>query len=543
MFAQLQAARTLVTARIFRRGVFLGGLVLVQRVLTSAAAWVLFARPVEVNVGVGLALAAVFTLRTFLQRALMSRTESELMHRAIGSVLDSDVLRGSVLPDDDAHADLAHGVYFAAHQLSEVLPALAGDLVAAILLGLVVVYIEPARLVLGAAALTAVAAGALMWSRGRLQRAVHRAWDLRDEVVQTMVDAVEGRLEIVASGGRDAFVTEAGERGHAWGVAGVRAASSSLLSGRAPLLAIALVVALAVTLGSRWHASLPVNLADVALFASVTPAFAGIAQGALGIAQMERSVHTVARIVAAARPRPNRGSRTLEESGPRTPIVFEDVSFRYEGAGTDALTDVAFTLRDERVVVVAGANGSGKSTCLRLLLALASPQRGVVRVGGIDVAELDADAWRSRIAFLPQRPYLPQRSDVRGAIRLLAPGVGDSRIRDALERVGLLSALARGREDPLATPVDQLSAGQRQRVALARVLCRDARLFVLDEPDANLDRAGIALVCQIVREVGADATVLLAAHAPEILELADRVVTLEDGRVASDEARTPGPLR
>jgi ABC-type transport system involved in cytochrome bd biosynthesis fused ATPase/permease subunit len=218
-------------------------------------------------------------------------------------------------------------------------------------------------------------------------------------------------------------------------------------------------------------------------------------------------------------------------------IAFEGVSFKYDGAEAMALEEVTFAWEGERVLALSGANGSGKSTLLRLLLALAPPVSGRVTAGGVELSELDADAWRARIAFLPQRPYIPQKADVRGAIRLLAPAASDDRILRALDRVGILPALRRAGSAPLEVRVDTLSIGQRQRVGLARVLCRDASLFLLDEPDANLDRAGIAMVADIVRDLARDRMVVLAAHTPELLELADRVLVLDGGRIARDERR------
>jgi ABC-type transport system involved in cytochrome bd biosynthesis fused ATPase/permease subunit len=107
----------------------------------------------------------------------------------------------------------------------------------------------------------------------------------------------------------------------------------------------------------------------------------------------------------------------------------------------------------------------------------------------------------------------------------------------ALERVAVLPALLRAGSDPLAVPVDTLSIGQRQRIALARALCRDASLYLLDEPDANLDRAGILLVAEMVRELAKAHWVILAAHTPELLEVADRVIVLDGGEVIRDEVR------
>ena len=541
MLASLQAARTLATGRILRRGVLLAALALAQRVLTPATAWVLFAfapfaRSVQVKLAVGFALGAVFTVRTLLLRVLASRTEAELMERVIGSVLDGDVLRASVLAEEDAQADLGLGVYFGAQQLSDVLPALGGDLVAALLLAVVVAWVEPTRLVLGATALTLVAAGGLVWSRGRIRRAVRVAWEARERVIDKLVDALEARLEIVASGERATFAADARTRARAWADAGVRASGSSVMSGRIPLLVIAAVVGLALLLDARWRGAFAVTLADVALFASTTPAFAGVAQNILALVQSEPSVRAVARVISDARPRPGGTPPHTSHALPALPasIVFDDVSFGYAGARTDALTKVTFASEDARVLALSGANGSGKSTCLRLVLGLARPRSGVVRVGGVDLSEVDADLWRSHVAFLPQRPYLPMRASVRTSVRLLAPSATDERILAALERVHLVEALRRAGAHPLGVSVDTLSVGQRQRVALARMLCRDAPLFVLDEPDANLDREGIALVAELVRELSVGHRVILAVHTPELLKVADRVIELQRGSVVPE---------
>jgi ABC-type transport system involved in cytochrome bd biosynthesis fused ATPase/permease subunit len=110
-------------------------------------------------------------------------------------------------------------------------------------------------------------------------------------------------------------------------------------------------------------------------------------------------------------------------------------------------------------------------------------------------------------------------------------------MEQALDRVGLLGPLRRAGGDPLAVRVDTLSVGERQRVGLARLLCKEATLVLLDEPDANLDRAGIALVADLVRELARDGMVAIAAHTAELLQVADRVVVLEQGRVISDDAR------
>jgi ATP-binding cassette subfamily C protein CydD/ATP-binding cassette subfamily C protein CydCD len=526
----LRPARTLATAAIIRRGALLAVLALVERVLTAATAWVLFSRPLGVKLVVSVALGAVFASRAFLVKWFSARSEAELMDRAIRSVLDGDVLNASVLPGEDAHAELGKGVFISAMQLTELLPVLAGDLAAALLLTFAILAIEPIRLVVGAILLTAVAASGLMWSRGRLQRASQEAWTRHERLQEAMADALEGRLDIVASGARAEFSQRARQLAGAWGTAGMRIASSALITGRLPLLAIACGIAIAVTVDSSLRDAIPVSLADVALFASVTPAFAGIGQGVLALAQAEPWVLAVARVVESG---VAKGDEDVSPSR-HDPIVFESVSFRYTGSSADALANIDFTWGDERIVTILGANGSGKSTWLRLVLGLGVPQRGRILLGGVKLAGSGVDEWRRTVAFLPQRPYLPPRADIRSAVHLLEPSAPDVRIAAALERVGLLESLRRLSADPLAVRVDSLSVGQRQRVALARMLCRHASLFVLDEPDANLDSAGVALVADLVRALSREQKVLIAAHTPELIALADRVVELEQGRVVRD---------
>jgi len=103
-----------------------------------------------------------------------------------------------------------------------------------------------------------------------------------------------------------------------------------------------------------------------------------------------------------------------------------------------------------------------------------------------------------------------------------------------LGRVGVLQSLRKLSSDPLSVRIGLLSIGERQRIAIARVLARRAPLLVLDEPDANLDRTGTELVAKLVKECAQERMVLIVAHAPELLEAVDRVVTLEAGRVDSD---------
>jgi ATP-binding cassette subfamily C protein CydCD len=519
-------------------------LVLAERLLTPAAAWVLFAPALEAKLVVTVLLAAVVTARSLASKAFAARTEADLTARAVGGLLAGDVLRPSVLSGEDAHIELGQGIYSSAQALSQTLPSLAADLLASAVLVVVIAIAEPLRIVGVALVLMLGGALGLWWTRSRLQTAVIRAWDLQRLAFDALVDAIDGRLEIVGSGGCDLFVAEASKRSRAWGTTNVRVARSMVFSGRLFALGIAAVVGVFIA-SSRVQGSFPVTPADLALFASVTPAFAGVAQGLHAAVQAERWLRVVGQIVQDARPITS-GKGHLSKAP--AAVTFEGVSFRYAEArsDTDVLGDVAFTCNRGRLLALSGANGSGKSTCLRLLLALASPRAGVIRIDGTDLADLDADAWRSQVAFLPQRPYLPPRLSVRAAIRFLAPNASDERMARAIDRVGLTDALSRGQSAPLDVGVDILSVGQRQRVALARMLCRDASVFLLDEPEANLDRAGIELVAEIVRELATDHMVMVAVHTPELLRVASEVVELDDGHVVEADPRgilRPRPSR
>lgn len=531
----LAEVRSVTTPVIARRGVVVAVSGAAQRILAPALAQSLFQRGVVAKLVIGLALSAVFTAHTLVQRAFAARTEAELLQRTAAAVLGGNVLRAGTRSEDEVRGEIRHAIYETAQVVTQTIPNLMGDLASCAVLGIWVLLAEPGRLVVVAAALTLVAGAALFVSRASVDKAVARAWAVQNRAYEAFVDIWDGRLEVVASGRRDAFLSDLRDRTSAWGQAGAAVAASSSLAGRLPLLAIAVLVAVAIGVSPWARHSVGVTLADLALFASVTPAFAALAHGLHGHAKAERWIGVVVRLFQSAPP-VEVGKRATGDLA-RRGIAFEDVSFRYDAkAAGYALREVSFFCRGASTLALAGPNGSGKSTCLRLLLALAKPVAGRIVVGGEPLESVDPDAWRRRVAFLPQRPYLPPRSEVQAAIRWLAPGSSDERIVSSLERVGMLASLRKGGRNPLAVTVDTLSIGERQRIALARLLCHDAALFLLDEPDANLDRAGIALVADVLRDLAKRHMVVVAAHTQELLAVADCVVTLEGGRIAHESS-------
>lgn len=214
---------------------------------------------------------------------------------------------------------------------------------------------------------------------------------------------------------------------------------------------------------------------------------------------------------------------------PSGAVAFEGVTVRYPGRSADAVGEVSFTVEPGETVALVGPSGAGKSTLLDVLLGFVRPTAGRVRVGGVDLAELDMAEWRSRIAWVPQRPHL-YAGTIAENVRLARPDADDEAVRRALRDAGALDfvdALPEGAGTVLGEDGAGLSAGQRQRLALARAFLADRPLLVLDEPTAALDGATEAEVVSAVRRLAAGRTVLVVVHRPALLEVTDRVVRLD----------------
>jgi ATP-binding cassette subfamily C protein CydCD len=204
-------------------------------------------------------------------------------------------------------------------------------------------------------------------------------------------------------------------------------------------------------------------------------------------------------------------------------ITLAAVSVAYEGRSVPALQDVSLTLAPGETVALTGPSGAGKSTLLAVLLGFVRPSAGAVLVDGRDLASLDPESWRRQIAWVPQHPHL-FAGTVADNVRLARPEATDAEVRAALAAAHALDFAEPGlvlRECGVG-----LSAGQRQRLALARAVLADRPLVLLDEPTANLDGESEAAVVEAVRSLAAGRTVLLVAHRPALLAIAGRRVHL-----------------
>jgi len=230
--------------------------------------------------------------------------------------------------------------------------------------------------------------------------------------------------------------------------------------------------------------------------------------------------------------------RSLTTAGPPT-ITFDAVHFSYE-PGRPALAGLTIDIRPGERVALVGPSGAGKTTIASLLLGFIRPDRGAVRIDGIDLNELDLADWRRRLAWLPQSPRLFQGT-LLDNIRLGLPAMtGDEDMAAVHEAARLAHAaefidrLPAGYDTIVGERGAGLSGGQIQRIALARAFLRDAKLVILDEATANLDPASEALVQQAVDELAKGRGMLVIAHRLVTVRHADRILVLDGGRIIED---------
>ncbi|MBX6356894.1 MAG: ABC transporter ATP-binding protein [Micromonosporaceae bacterium] len=217
----------------------------------------------------------------------------------------------------------------------------------------------------------------------------------------------------------------------------------------------------------------------------------------------------------------------------RGELELRGVHFQYPGAEVPVLRDISFRARAGQTTAIIGSTGAGKTTLLSLVPRLFDVTGGAVLVDGVDVREMDFDQLRSRIAIVPQRPYLFSGT-VASNLRYGNPDATDEELWHYLEIAqarDFVEEMPGGLEAPVAQGGTNLSGGQRQRLAIARALVRQPEIYLFDDSFSALDLGTDARLRAALRPVTAHAAVVVVAQRVSTIVDADQIIVLEDGEI------------
>ena len=243
------------------------------------------------------------------------------------------------------------------------------------------------------------------------------------------------------------------------------------------------------------------------------------------IEQIDHSLHLYRESPATS------GAATLSKVGV---IEAQGVGFSY-GSGRPVLSDVSFRFEPGEVIGVIGPSGAGKSTLVQLLLGVREPTQGTITVGGIDLRDVDRSSLARRVAFVAQDALLFSGTAAEN-IRFFRQGVTDSAVLHAADQAQVradLEAMELGIDTPLGDHGLRLSGGQRQRLSIARAFATHPDFLVLDEPTAALDPFTEALIRDTIAGLKGATTVVVIAHRMSTLDMCDRIMVIDGGRVTA----------
>ena len=218
---------------------------------------------------------------------------------------------------------------------------------------------------------------------------------------------------------------------------------------------------------------------------------------------------------------------------PGAEVAFHDVCFRYSDSAENVLDHVDFTCKPGKTTAIIGSTGSGKSTIVKLVLRFYDVSQGSVTIDGVDVRDVSQHALRRQLGYVPQKAFLFSGT-ISSNIAYGAEGADDERIRraaDIAQASEFIGEKPEGFEGPIAQGGTNVSGGQRQRLAIARALATDARVFLFDDSFSALDyKTDAALRHELGARLGGKTVIIVAQRISTVLS-ADQIVVLDEGRV------------
>jgi ATP-binding cassette subfamily C protein len=210
----------------------------------------------------------------------------------------------------------------------------------------------------------------------------------------------------------------------------------------------------------------------------------------------------------------------------------KNVTFAYENE--EILSNISIDIHKNEIVGIVGRSGSGKSTLLKLLMRFWEVKKGVIEISHTDISNINTDNLRNMESFVTQETHLFQDT-IGNNIKIANLGATDEDVVEACKKASLhhfIMSLPNGYDTQVGELGDTLSGGERQRIGLARAFLHNGAFMLLDEPTSNLDSLNEAVILKSLKEKSKDKTVLLVSHRQSTMRIADRVYSVENGRVS-----------
>ncbi len=524
-----------VSATWVAQGVFIA--IIVRRILEGGG-WTAIAGPVAAVAGLTLLRAGLLFTREVLAKKVAAAVKTKLRRRLFAQLL---LLGPGYLEHTETgrvQSALVDGVEALESYVGYYLPQAVVSVVVPICIVGVIVFLDPLIGVVVLACALAVPLIPRIWDR-LLGEYGQRHWAAYSTLDAQFVDSMQGMVTLKALNASERRGEELRGASRALYRATMAQLSISMIRNGLVGFAMSAGVALAVGIGSFQVAAGQLGIAAllIILFLSAE-CFRPLVEldvywhaGYMGISA---STGIFELLDAEPGVRDPAAGRTGVATSPAGAIALSNVTFRYSDDARPALSDVSLQIGEGETVAIVGSSGAGKTTVASLLLRFFDPQDGKLTFGETDFRDIPLDDLRRCIGYVSQDTYLFYGT-VEDNLRIGRHDATPDEIRDAAEKANIhtfIQSLPKGYDTIVGERGSKLSGGERQRIAIARALLKDAPVLILDEATSNLDSANEAAIRQSLTFLTRGRTTIVIAHRLSAVVHADRIVVLDNGRVA-----------